>query len=154
MVFNTVDLPAPVGPTTIVVWRVCIVSKSWTTLSTCLKNFNTSITLYDLLRKVGCKIIFNAGTCWEYGDLTGQVSESDVPGNMQFFASIKTSLRISGQSIFAYEGINFIWGRFFFVYDLFCLMIIRTMFRNFWINNLTKTIFPGPKFVVFRGDSF
>jgi len=84
--------------------------------SVCLKNFNISIRLYDFLRKVDCKSIFTAGTCWEYGNLKGQVSESDIPENMGLFASIKTGLRISGKNIFDHEGINFIWGRFFFVY--------------------------------------
>lgn len=31
----TTDLPPPVGPTTMVVWRVNMVSYIWTTLSTC-----------------------------------------------------------------------------------------------------------------------
>lgn len=84
--------------------------------STCLKNFNTSIRLFDFLASLGCKTIFTAGTCWEYGDLKGPVCESDIPANMNLFASIKSGLRVAGQSIFNSPGTNFIWGRFFFVY--------------------------------------
>ena len=84
--------------------------------STCLKNFNASIRLFDFLSRIGCKTIFAAGTCWEYGNLNGQVHESDTPANMNLFASIKSSLQLSGQSIFNSKAINFIWGRFFFIY--------------------------------------
>ena len=85
-------------------------------LSTCLKNFNASIRLFDFLSRIDCKTIFAAGTCWEYGNLNGQVHESDMPANMNLFASMKSGLQLSGQSIFNSNAINFIWGRFFFIY--------------------------------------
>jgi nucleoside-diphosphate-sugar epimerase len=84
--------------------------------STCLKNFNASIRLFDFLSRIDCKTIFAAGTCWEYGNLNGQVHESDMPANMNLFASMKSGLQLSGQSIFNSNAINFIWGRFFFIY--------------------------------------
>jgi UDP-glucose 4-epimerase len=84
--------------------------------STCLKNFNSSIQLFDFLRRINCKTIFAAGTCWEYGNLTGQVCELDAPGNINLFSSIKSGLRLVGQSIFNSDDFNFVWGRFFFIY--------------------------------------
>jgi nucleoside-diphosphate-sugar epimerase len=84
--------------------------------SNCLKNFNASIRLFDFLSRIGCETIFAAGTCWEYGNLNGQVHESNVPTNMNLFASMKSGLQLSGQSIFNSNAINFIWGRFFFIY--------------------------------------
>jgi len=85
-------------------------------LSTCLRNFNASLQLFEFLGRVGCKTVFSAGTCWEYGNLQGQMHESDIPENMNLFASIKSGLQIAGQSIFSSRAINFIWGRFFFIY--------------------------------------
>jgi UDP-glucose 4-epimerase len=84
--------------------------------STCLKNFNATIRLFDLLSRIDCKTIFGAGTCWEYGNLNGQVKESSVPSNMNLFASMKSGLQLSGQSIFNSHTTNFIWGRIFFIY--------------------------------------
>lgn len=85
-------------------------------LTWCLQNFETSVRLFDFLGSLGCKKIFAAGTCWEYGDLHGQVSEKDTPNKMNLFASFKTGLRLVGESVAAYRGIEFIWGRIFFVY--------------------------------------
>lgn len=85
-------------------------------LSNCLKNFETGVRLFEVLGTTGCKKIFVAGSCWEYGELQGQVSESDSSKNMNLFASHKTGLRLVGESLAVSQGIDFIWGRIFFVY--------------------------------------
>lgn len=87
-------------------------------LSNCLKNFEAGVRLFEILGATGCKKIFVAGSCWEYGDLQGQVSEADYPKNMNLFASYKTGLRLIGQSLAASNQIDFIWGRIFFVYGV------------------------------------
>ena len=82
----------------------------------CLENFNTTMHLFGFLKDIGCKKIFTAGTCWEYGNLQGQVKEEDSSSGMSLFASFKTSLRLIGENLAAEKGIDFIWGRIFFVY--------------------------------------
>jgi nucleoside-diphosphate-sugar epimerase len=82
----------------------------------CLENFNFSINLINVLASAGCKTIFSTGTCWEYGDILGQVGETDIPGSMSLFPSFKTGLRLIAQSIAGEVKANLIWGRVFFVY--------------------------------------
>ena len=81
-----------------------------------LRNFNLSLRLYQLLIDTGCRRIFTSGTCWEYGRLQGKVCESDMPETTNLFASFKTGLRLAKQSLAEEQGINWIWGRLFFVY--------------------------------------
>jgi nucleoside-diphosphate-sugar epimerase len=82
----------------------------------CLENFNLSTKLFEFLALKGCKKIFAAGTCWEYGSLRGTVKEDDTSDELSLFASFKTSLRLVGESIARYGKVDFIWGRIFFVY--------------------------------------
>ena len=82
----------------------------------CLENFNSSINLIKTLASAGCKTIFVAGTCWEYGDISGQVREIDIPGPMTLYPSFKTGLRLISESIATEHEANLIWGRVFFVY--------------------------------------
>ncbi|SVE63310.1 uncharacterized protein METZ01_LOCUS516164, partial [marine metagenome] len=94
---------------------------AWTGLpdysfSRCLENFNFSIDLVDVLASTGCKTIFMAGTCWEYGDILGKVKETDIPGPLRLFPSFKTGLRLVSQSIAKRYEVKLIWGRIFFVY--------------------------------------
>ena len=82
----------------------------------CMENFNTTMRLFGFLKDIECKKIFTAGTCWEYGDLKGKVNEEDSSPGINLFASFKTALRLTGESLAAEKGIKFIWGRIFFVY--------------------------------------
>jgi len=82
----------------------------------CLENFNSSINLINVLASAGCRTIFVAGTCWEYGDISGQVREIDAPGPMSLYPSCKTGLRLISESIANKHEANLIWGRVFFVY--------------------------------------
>ena len=85
-------------------------------LSCCLENFNTSVRLFDVLTSAGCHTIFSAGTCWEYGDIVGQVSETDLPGLISLYPSFKSGLHSIADTLAMERGVNFIWGRIFFVY--------------------------------------
>ena len=85
-------------------------------LSKCSKNFGINMQLLDLLIKTECKRIFIPGTCWEYGDLQGEVSEVDLPGTTNLFASFKTSIRLIGEWLTNSKRIGLVWGRIFFVY--------------------------------------
>jgi len=85
-------------------------------LPRCMENFDSSARLIELLSGMGCQKIFVAGTCWEYGDLQGQVCETDSPHTMNLFASFKTALRLVGENLTASQALSLIWGRLFFVY--------------------------------------
>ena len=82
----------------------------------CIENFDINIQLLDFLTHIGCKRIFIAGTCWEYGDIQGQTSENVQTGASNLFASFKTAIRLIGKQITRSKDINFIWGRIFFIY--------------------------------------
>jgi nucleoside-diphosphate-sugar epimerase len=85
-------------------------------LSKCSENFDINIQLLDFLSGIECKKIFIAGTCWEYGDLQEKLSEGDLPGPTNLFASFKTSIRLIGEQLTKSQGMDLIWGRIFFVY--------------------------------------
>lgn len=85
-------------------------------LFACLENFNMTLRLYNILEKCGCKKVITAGTCWEYGSLKGCCKETDLPGQMNLFASFKTAIRSIGESMAILKSIQFIWARIFFIY--------------------------------------
>jgi nucleoside-diphosphate-sugar epimerase len=82
----------------------------------CLENYNISARLYEFLSSNGCRKIFTAGTCWEYGNLQGVVKEDDFCRELSLFASFKAGLRLIGESLSLQQEVDFIWGRIFFVY--------------------------------------
>ncbi|MBL8825975.1 MAG: NAD(P)-dependent oxidoreductase [Planctomycetaceae bacterium] len=83
-------------------------------LATCTSNYEATLALYETLRAIECRRVVVAGSCWEYGSLTGLVSEASQPDNVGQFAAFKTALRIAGERCFADS--EFVWARFFFVY--------------------------------------
>ncbi|MBF0430814.1 MAG: NAD(P)-dependent oxidoreductase [Fibrobacteria bacterium] len=85
-------------------------------LTVCKANFDMTLQLYRIFTDLCCPIIFTAGTCWEYGDLEGQVDESCIPRHRNLFASFKSSLQMIGNSMCLDSRSSFIWGRLFFVY--------------------------------------
>ena len=84
----------------------------------CLQNFNMGVYLIETLGKTGCKKIFCAGTCWEYGDLLGEVFESQKPNSLSLFAAFKDGIRTIGESLAKKYNFEFIWGRIFFAYGM------------------------------------
>lgn len=99
----------------------CAVHLAWEGLpdysvKNCRRNLVAGLDLLEALHQVGCERIFSSGTCWEYGNLTGSVRESDVGREIGAFAAFKVSLRAIGESTCLKEGTRFIWGRPFFVY--------------------------------------
>jgi len=99
----------------------CCVHLAWYglpdySIRTNTKNLLAGISLIESLAEVGCKKVFAVGSCWEYGDVQGEVKESDISNNLGIFASFKTSLQKIYESVCSEAGINLIWGRIFFVY--------------------------------------
>jgi nucleoside-diphosphate-sugar epimerase len=85
-------------------------------LGNCHRNLLAGIDLFEALGQAGCNRIFAAGTCWEYGKLTGAVKEMEQGVEPGMFAAFKIALHAIGQSYCQADGCQFIWGRPFFVY--------------------------------------
>jgi len=83
---------------------------------TSCRNFNMNIDLLDTLGRIGCRKVFISGTCWEYGDLNGRVTEQDTPGKRGLFPSFKARIYDLGKRITAEYGLELTWGRIFFAY--------------------------------------
>lgn len=85
-------------------------------LPQCLLNFEISTNLLELLGSIGCRKIFVAGTCWEYGSQLGQVIEDQQVSGLNLFASFKSGLQLVGDSLARTHRFDLVWGRIFFVY--------------------------------------
>ena len=80
------------------------------------KNLLAGIGLIENLVNIGCKKIFIAGSCWEYGNAQGEVKESHQLVQPDIFASFTSSLQLISESICKESSTNLLWGRIFFVY--------------------------------------
>jgi len=85
-------------------------------LENCRANLLAGVSLFEILGRIGCGRVFAAGTCWEYGKLTGAVTEDGCGRELNLFAAFKLGLQTIGQSICAGSGSRLTWGRIFFVY--------------------------------------
>jgi nucleoside-diphosphate-sugar epimerase len=99
----------------------CCVHLAWAGLPNyspekCLANLTAGVNLFNLLHELGCRRIIGAGTCWEYGERTGEVTESIAGFGQNPFAAHKSALREIGQSLMQGPDNCFIWARIFFVY--------------------------------------
>jgi len=99
----------------------CCIHLAWSGLPDysapyCRDNLLAGIGLLEALGRTGCRKILVSGTCWEYGDLTGAVAESDHASDLSLFPAFKSALRIAGQSLCASLGSDLSWCRLFFVY--------------------------------------
>jgi len=82
----------------------------------CRANLIASTTLFQVLGDIGCKKIFAAGSCWEYGSITGPMTEQTLGVDIGLFAAHKVAVQLIGQSTSDSFGAQFAWGRIFFVY--------------------------------------
>jgi nucleoside-diphosphate-sugar epimerase len=100
--------------------QVCV-HLGWTglpdhSLAISAKNFQAGLDLFRCLLETQCTRILVTGSCAEYGNLKGCLTEDRVPSAQGIFAKFKTSQRLVGESLFAPRGISFLWARPFFVY--------------------------------------
>jgi nucleoside-diphosphate-sugar epimerase len=82
----------------------------------CSMNLLAGINLFEMLDRIGCSKIFVVGTCWEYGKLTGAVTEGNQGIEPNLFAAFKAALYTIGKSNCMASGSRLIWGRVFFIY--------------------------------------
>ena len=85
-------------------------------LPTSLKNFQAGLQLIEFLRDIRCPRIVVAGTCFEYGNLTGCLAEDRHPQTQGLFAAFKASQRLVATSLLAGSATTLLWARPFFVY--------------------------------------
>lgn len=83
---------------------------------TSIKNLKYGLNLINILAEIGCKTILSAGSCWEYGEQSGKLTENTSPKSFNAFAAAKNSLHLLGKEIAKENNIQFIWTRFFYVY--------------------------------------
>lgn len=85
-------------------------------LAACMRNFQAGLKLFQALHNVRCSRVVVAGTCWEYGSLTGCVNEDQIPDTLGLFAAFKTAQRLAFESLLASTGAELLWARPFFIY--------------------------------------
>jgi nucleoside-diphosphate-sugar epimerase len=82
----------------------------------CQRNFDASVRLFDTLASAGTSRVVVAGSCWEYGNARGAISEDAVAQQPGVFASTKIDLLNQLRGRAGASGLGFGWARIFFVY--------------------------------------
>ena len=75
-----------------------------------------SANLFTVLRRANVRRIVALGSCWEYGDVQGRVSEAQDTKPKSHFAMAKVQVCESFMKESAVAGIEFVWQRIFFSY--------------------------------------
>lgn len=75
-----------------------------------------SLSLLQELHACDCRYLIGIGTCAEYETRLGLLSESDKLSPETLYAASKLSFLLLGQQIAAQLGMQFAWGRIFYVY--------------------------------------
>lgn len=99
----------------------CCVHLAWGGLpdysfDNCIENLADGLKLVNQLMGLGCRRVVAAGSCWEYGELTGEQKESASGGELSLFAEHKQSMQRISQQYCKSAGAAFVWGRVFFSY--------------------------------------
>jgi nucleoside-diphosphate-sugar epimerase len=81
-----------------------------------LSCLTASLTLLKELAKVECKKVVMAGTCAEYDTELGYLREYGPTKPATVYASTKLALCLVGQQFAALHGLQFAWGRVFYLY--------------------------------------
>jgi nucleoside-diphosphate-sugar epimerase len=81
-----------------------------------VKNLNYSLNFYLLLAEIGCKRVLTTGSCWEFGQTQGALSEDTLVFPNNAFTTAKNAVRMVGSEIAKENGMQFIWVRLYYVY--------------------------------------
>jgi len=82
----------------------------------CLANMTSSIQVIRMALASGVSRIVGAGSCWEYGDLQGELSERMPTAPTSMFAQSKSCIRQLLSSVEQETGTQTRWPRIFYVY--------------------------------------
>ncbi|GAI27441.1 unnamed protein product [marine sediment metagenome] len=85
-------------------------------VKTSIKNLKYGLNLFQELAELGCKKIICTGSCWEYGQNHGKLSEDSPVRPSNAFAVAKNALHWLGREIAKENNMQFIWTRLFYVY--------------------------------------
>lgn len=83
---------------------------------TSVRNLNYGLNLITLLAESGCQSAICTGSCWEYGQQSGKLSEDMMPKPSNAFTTAKNALHWVGREIAKENNMHFIWVRLFYVY--------------------------------------
>ncbi len=75
-----------------------------------------SLILLRTLIEIGCQQVVGVGTCAEYDTNVGFLREDGPTNHATIYAACKLSTYLIGQHMAAAAGINFAWGRLFYLY--------------------------------------
>lgn len=81
-------------------------------------NLPAYLKLVSSLIDSGCQNIVCVGTCYEYGNLTGCLSETLPPAPLNFYAIAKDSFRRSLEMLCESSNVRWTWSRIFYVYGI------------------------------------
>jgi len=85
-------------------------------VKTSVKNLKYGLNLFEELAEIGCKKIICTGSCWEYGQNQGKISEDLPVKSSNAFTAAKNALHCLGREIAKDKNVQFIWTRLFYVY--------------------------------------
>lgn len=84
----------------------------------CKLNLNYGIRLLEVCKQIGIKKIIIAGSCWEYAQPVGIISEEWKLSDSSYFAAVKNSLKLLANAFCSENTIDLVWLRFFYVYGI------------------------------------
>ena len=87
-------------------------------LDRCRINLDAGLRVLDVSARAGVEKMVVGGSCWEYGSLSGPVSEDMVPGEVSVFAATKHALMSVLHSVTRDAAFQYRWARIFFVYGV------------------------------------
>ena len=85
-------------------------------VKTSIKNLKYGLNLFEELARIGCKKIICTGSCWEYGQNQGEISEDLPVKSSNAFTTAKNALHLLGREIAKGNNMQFTWTRLFYVY--------------------------------------
>ena len=81
-----------------------------------IRNLKYGLNLFQELVELRCKKIICTGSCWEYGQNQGKLSEDSLIRPSNAFTAAKNALHWLGREITKESNTQFIWTRLFYVY--------------------------------------
>ena len=82
------------------------------------KNFSYGLAILELCQKLHILQLVITGSCWEYENPVGMVSETSDISYANFFKASKSSLRMFAEIFCKNYGIQLNWLRLFYVYGV------------------------------------
>tara|TARA_Y100000589_G_scaffold328939_1_gene374188 strand:+ start:630 stop:1502 length:873 start_codon:yes stop_codon:yes gene_type:complete len=99
----------------------CCIHLAWEgipdfSLKNCRENLYKNLIFLEFLKEIKIKNLIVAGSCWEYGDCSGEIEEDFIPQKPSLFGLSKLSI-LNFLNRLSYESdLNFKWARIFFAY--------------------------------------